>query len=69
MLVLTYPEESKAEFSIGAMQAGNFKHYYLVSLARSPNGTRTEIQRSPRDYLPLPQTEMIDMATRCSRTH
>lgn len=67
MLVLTYPEESKAEFSIGAMQAGNFKHYYLVSLARSPKGTRTEIQRSPSDYLPLPQKEIVDIAIKCMR--
>ena len=69
MLVLTYPEESKAEFSIGAMQAGDFKHFYLVSLARSSDGTRTEVQRSPSDYFPLPLTGMIDIAAKCAGTH
>lgn len=66
--VLTYPEESKAEFSIGAMQMGEFKHFYLISLARSLEGTRTDIQRSPTDYFPLPQTKMNEIAAKCTGT-
>lgn len=66
MLILTYPEGAKAEFSIGAMQAGNFKHYYLVSLSRSSEATNTEIRRSPRDYYPLPEADLVRTANKCT---
>ncbi len=68
MLILTYPEGSKAEFSIGAMQAGTFKHYYLISLTKVSEGTKTEIQRSPRDYVPLSERELTDIAIHCTKT-
>lgn len=66
MLILTYPEGAKAEFSIGAIQAGDFKHYYLVSLSRSSEATKTEIRRSPRDYYPLPEVDLIRTANKCT---
>jgi hypothetical protein len=67
MFVLTYPDKSKAELDIGARQAGKFKHFYLVSLSAVSSGTQTIIRRSPSNYHPLSQEELIAKAKTCSR--
>lgn len=65
MFVLTYPDQPGSELDIGARQAGEFKHYYLVSLSAVAGGTQTTIRRSPSNYHPLSQEELTAKAKKC----
>jgi hypothetical protein len=64
--VLTLPEKKDTEITIGAQQAGKFRYFYRILVAHTPAGTLLELRRSPTDFSPMAQDELVRIVTQCA---
>ena len=66
MRVLTFPDGKQVEIALGAMQFGNFKNFYLISLKAAPNGKAiSELRRSEADFVPMNQETLVKVLGSC----
>ena len=63
--VLTYPYGKKTEFSLGAIQMGTFKNYYLITLEKVTSVTSVTLKRSPANFPPLEETDLKAIIASC----
>lgn len=64
---MTFPDSKTMEFSIGAIQMGSFKNFYLVTLDDLGSQRRVQIRRSENadGYRPISMRELRSIITRC----
>lgn len=63
---LTFPRSNIAELSIGAVQMGTFKNYYLVTLTTLSDGTLITFRRSGSNYIPLRESTLQSILSSCA---
>ena len=67
--IITFPDGNLTEITIGAIQMGEFKNYYLISLKTRPNkSTSIELRRADHDYFPLNQDDLLSAIRNCAPT-
>lgn len=64
--VMTFPGSKKVEFRIGAVQMGDFKNYYLITLTGMGQQTKVQIRRSKSDFMPLSESQLRKTVADCS---
>lgn len=66
MRVLTFPNGKQVDIAIGAMQFGDFKNFYLISLKQAQDATTTtELRRSETDFFPMNQETLVKVLGSC----
>ncbi len=66
MHILTFPSGQQVDISIGAIQLGKFKNFYLISLKKNQNQkTDIELRRAEANYMPMNQENAINILNSC----
>ncbi|PZP56482.1 MAG: hypothetical protein DI586_03570 [Micavibrio aeruginosavorus] len=63
--VLTYPDGEKTELSLGAIQMGTFKKYYLITLERATSFSVVSLKRSPANFPLLGEADLKAIIASC----